>query len=61
MTPPARVCSWDSDSHPTYNLWTTGNVEEVIPGVPTPLVATSLIKDGQMVTVDGTAGLVSLH
>ncbi len=39
MTAPARVCSWDSDSHPTLNLWTTGNVEEVIPGVPTPLVA----------------------
>ncbi|MBI5949974.1 MAG: hypothetical protein HY875_17695 [Chloroflexi bacterium] len=39
MPAPARVCSWDSDSHPTLNLWTTGNVEEVIPGVPTPLVA----------------------
>jgi phosphohistidine swiveling domain-containing protein len=47
MEPPAtrtRVCSWDSEPHPDYNLWTTGNVEEVIPGVPTPLIATMFLR-----------------
>jgi phosphohistidine swiveling domain-containing protein len=38
--PSAKVCTWDSDLHPALNLWTTGNVEEVIPGVPTPFIAT---------------------
>lgn len=40
----ARICSWDSEPHPDYNLWTTGNVEEVIPGVPTPLIATMFLR-----------------
>jgi len=50
--PPARVCSWDSDSHPTLNLWTTGNVEEVIPGVPTPFIAT-MFQLGDYLTTKG--------
>ncbi|GBD23727.1 Prodigiosin synthesizing transferase PigC [bacterium HR29] len=37
--PATKVCSWDSEPHPDINLWTTGNVEEVVPGVPKPFVA----------------------
>lgn len=37
---PARVCSWDNDPSPVYNFYTTGNVEEIVPGVSTPFVAT---------------------
>lgn len=45
-----RVCSWDSEPDPALNFWTTGNVEEVIPGVPTPFIA-SLFQE-----VDATSG-----
>jgi phosphohistidine swiveling domain-containing protein len=37
---PARLCSWDNDPNPAYNFYTTGNVEEIVPGVATPFVAT---------------------
>lgn len=37
---PARVCSWDCDSNPTFNLFTPQNLEEVVPGVAYPLIAT---------------------
>ncbi|MGH2611319.1 MAG: hypothetical protein ACRDHF_19750, partial [Tepidiformaceae bacterium] len=37
---PARLCSWDNDPSPVYNFYTTGNVEEIVPGVSTPFVAT---------------------
>lgn len=33
------VTSWDSGGHPAYNLWGTGNVEEVLPGITRPLAA----------------------
>ncbi|MEX1103699.1 MAG: hypothetical protein WED87_05595, partial [Dehalococcoidia bacterium] len=36
----ARLCSWDNDPSPLYNFYTTGNVEEIVPGVSTPFVAT---------------------
>jgi hypothetical protein len=36
----ARRCSWDNDPSPAYNFYTTGNVEEIVPGVSTPFVAT---------------------
>jgi pyruvate,water dikinase len=35
-----RRCSWDNDPSPLYNFYTTGNVEEIVPGVSTPFVAT---------------------
>jgi len=34
-----QVCSWDSVPNPVYNLYTTGNVEEIVPGIIKPLVA----------------------
>jgi pyruvate,water dikinase len=34
-----QVCSWDSTPNPHYNLYTTGNVEEIVPGVIRPLIA----------------------
>ncbi len=37
---PARRCSWVNDPSPVYNFYTTGNVEEIVPGVSTPFVAT---------------------
>jgi pyruvate,water dikinase len=37
---PVRRCSWDNDPSPVYNFYTTGNVEEIVPGVSTPFVAT---------------------
>ncbi|MGE5596890.1 MAG: hypothetical protein ACM3S1_12765, partial [Hyphomicrobiales bacterium] len=37
---PARVCSWDTDPNPEYNFYTTGNVEEIVPGVSVPFTAT---------------------
>jgi phosphohistidine swiveling domain-containing protein len=39
MATQQKVCSWDYDPHPIYNLWTTGNVSEVLPGVIRPLSA----------------------
>lgn len=37
---PLRLCSWDNDPSPLYNFYTTGNVEEIVPGASTPFVAT---------------------
>ncbi|MCX7616959.1 PEP-utilizing enzyme [Tepidiforma sp.] len=34
-----KLCSWDADLNPRYRLVTTGNVEEVLPGVIKPLTA----------------------
>ena len=34
-----QVCSWDSIPNPTYNFYTTGNVEEIVPGVIKPFIA----------------------
>lgn len=51
---PARICSWDNDPSPVYNFYTTGNVEEIVPGVPTPFVAT-FFQDSDY------QGLVELH
>lgn len=34
-----RVCSWDSLPNGSYDLFTTGNVEEIVPGVIKPLIA----------------------
>lgn len=34
-----KLCSWDADPNPRYRLVTTGNVEEVLPGVIKPLTA----------------------
>lgn len=45
----AKVCSWDSEPHPRLNLWTTGNVEEVVPGIPKPFVA-SLFQQADYLT-----------
>ncbi|HJP41572.1 MAG TPA: PEP-utilizing enzyme [Dehalococcoidia bacterium] len=37
-TRPARGgTSWDTLAHPSYNIWGTGNVEEVLPGISRPL------------------------
>ncbi|MCC6382546.1 MAG: hypothetical protein IT304_08545 [Dehalococcoidia bacterium] len=33
------LTSWDTGGHPAYNLWGTGNVEEVLPGITRPLSA----------------------
>lgn len=35
----ARVCSWDSLPNGAYNTFTTGNVEEIVPGIIKPLIA----------------------
>ena len=35
-----RVCEWDALPNPTFNLWTIGNVSEVVPGVVRPFTAT---------------------
>lgn len=37
--PTTRICSWDSEPNPRYNFHTTGNVEEIVPGVVKPLIA----------------------
>lgn len=34
-----KLCSWDAEPNPRYRLVTTGNVEEVLPGVIKPLTA----------------------
>ena len=34
-----QVCSWDSVPNTAYNLYTTGNVEEIVPGIIKPFVA----------------------
>lgn len=42
MEPPTtarRVCSWDSIPNPAYNFYTTGNVEEIVPGIIKPFIA----------------------
>lgn len=42
MEPPMtakRVCSWDSVPNPLYNFYTTGNVEEIVPGIIKPFMA----------------------
>jgi len=42
MEPPtttAKICSWDSIPNPAYNFHTTGNVEEIVPGIIKPFIA----------------------
>ncbi|WBL37115.1 PEP-utilizing enzyme [Tepidiforma flava] len=34
-----KLCSWDAEINPRYRLVTTGNVEEVLPGIIKPLTA----------------------
>jgi pyruvate,water dikinase len=34
-----KLCSWDSEPSPAWTLYTTGNVNEVLPGVTRPLYA----------------------
>ena len=47
-----RRCSWDSYPSPVYNFHTTGNVEEIVPGVSTPFVATFFQESDYLGIVD---------
>jgi phosphohistidine swiveling domain-containing protein len=37
---PTRLCEWDAEPNPDYNLWTIGNSSEVVPGISTPFIST---------------------
>ncbi len=32
---------WDTDPNPTYDVWTSVNGSEIVPGVLCPLIATT--------------------
>jgi rifampicin phosphotransferase len=35
-----KICEWDADPNPHYNLWTIGNSSEVVPGISPPWFST---------------------
>jgi phosphohistidine swiveling domain-containing protein len=35
-----RICEWDAQANPQFNLWTIGNSSEVVPGISSPLFST---------------------